>query len=64
MDKIMGKLKHNYNSFPELQTFFINNASFSHFHQVSKNFITVSTFSKFLGIINNGGKSYNKCMSQ
>ena len=47
MGKIMDKLKHNYNAFPELRTkFFTNNESFGHFHQVSKNFITVSTFSK------------------
>ena len=48
MRKIMGKLKHNYNAFPELQTkFFSNNVSFGHFRQVSENFIPVSTFSKF-----------------
>ena len=49
MGKIMGKLKHDYNPFPKLQTMFFhnNNAPFGHFHQVSMNFITISTFSKF-----------------
>ena len=49
MGKIMDKLKHNYNAFPELQTKFFHkqNESLGHFHQVSKSFITVSTFSTF-----------------
>ena len=49
MGKIMGKLKHNYNAFPELQTKFFStkNASFGNFHQISMNFITISAFSKF-----------------
>ena len=43
MGKIMGKLKHNYNAFPKLQTrFFTSNASFGHFHQVSINLIKIS----------------------
>ena len=48
MGKILGKLKHNYILFPELQlSFFPNKASFSHFHQVSMNYIPTLTFSKF-----------------
>ena len=44
-------------------SFFTNNASFGHFHQVSMNSITNCTFSKFrynFATINNEEKSYNK----
>ena len=48
MGKIMNKVQitiiHSQNSTPR---FFVNNASFGHLHDVSKNFITVSTFSIF-----------------
>ena len=48
MGKIMGKLKHNYNAFPELQTisFFHKKCVIGDFHQVSMNFITISAFLK------------------
>ena len=48
MGKIMGKLKHHYNAFPELQTkFFSKTCVIWSFPQSLKNFITYSIFSKF-----------------
>ena len=60
MGKIMGKLKHNYNAFPELETKFFHKQcdlwsflpSFNEFHHNFHIF-------KILGTINNEAKSYN-----
>ena len=61
MGKIMGKLKHNYNAFPELRTKFFHKQcviwacppSFNEFHHNSYIF-------KISGTINNEEKRYNK----
>ena len=66
MGKIMAKLKHNYNSFPELQTKFFHKQcviwsflpSFNEFHHklyILKNFRYICT------TITNEEKSYNIC---
>ena len=61
MGKIMGKLKHNYYAFPELQSKFFHKPcviwtfppNFNEFHHNFHIFITSGT-------INNEEKSYNK----
>ena len=48
MGKIMGKLKHNHNSFKELRTnFFTNNSLFGDFHQVYMNPSQIAHFKHF-----------------
>ena len=50
MGKILGKLKDNYNAFPEFQTKLFQkqwHGIVGHFQKVSMNSITNCTFSKF-----------------